>query len=98
MAIKPIKTLICTLVVLLIYSTNLVGEEKYTANECFEGISRATLKFNMTLDRAIFKPIAKGYRTLPVPLRIGTSNAIENLRVPFKVDIELGLNWGETHD
>tara|TARA_Y100001937_G_scaffold4779_1_gene6299 strand:- start:6176 stop:8044 length:1869 start_codon:yes stop_codon:yes gene_type:complete len=25
-------------------------------------------------------------------------NAIENLRVPFKVDIELGLNWGETHD
>ena len=25
-------------------------------------------------------------------------NAIENLRVPFKVDVELGLNWGETHD
>ena len=34
----------------------------------------------MTLDKAIFKPVAKGYRTLPVPIRIGTSNAIENLR------------------
>ena len=80
MAIKPIKTLICTLVVLLIYSTNLVGEEKYTANECFEKLSRGTLKFNMALDRAIFKPVAKGYRTLPVPIRKGSSNFIENLR------------------
>ena len=80
MAIKPIKTLICTLVVLLIYSTNLVGEEKYTANECFEKLSRGTLKFNMALDNAIFKPVARGYRALPVPIRKGSSNFIENLR------------------
>ncbi len=81
MTIKRIKALALILIVgQFLALSNAYTKEKYTANECFEGISRATLKFNMTLDRAIFKPIAKGYRTLPVPLRIGTSNAIENLR------------------
>ena len=56
------------------------AKEKYTANECFEGASRATFKFNMGLDKALFKPIAKGYRALPVPIRMGTNNAVENLR------------------
>ncbi len=60
--------------------SNAQANEKYTASECFEGVSRATLKFNMTLDKAIFKPIAKGYRALPVPVRLGTSNALDNLR------------------
>ena len=60
--------------------SNAQANEKYTASECFEGVSRATLKFNMTLDKAIFKPIAKGYRALPVPVRLGTSNAVDNLR------------------
>jgi phospholipid-binding lipoprotein MlaA len=32
------------------------------------------------LDKAIFKPIAKGYRALPVPIRTGTSNVVGNLR------------------
>ena len=34
----------------------------------------------MALDRAIFKPVTKGYRALPVPIRKGSSNFIENLR------------------
>ena len=64
----------------LVYTAPLSASEKYTASECFEGVSRATLKFNMGLDKALFKPIAKGYRALPVPVRMGTSNAVENLR------------------
>ncbi len=64
----------------LVYTAPLSASEKYTASECFEGVSRATLKFNRGLDNAIFKPIAKGYRTLPVPIRVGTSNAVGNLR------------------
>ena len=51
-----------------------------TANECFEGFSRAMFKFNHTLDGAIFEPVAKGYRSLPHGLRKGTSNAVNNLR------------------
>ena len=56
------------------------ADEKYTANECFEKFSRGTLKFNQALDKAIFKPIAKGYRVLPQPIRTGTNNFVSNLR------------------
>ena len=47
--------------------------------DCFETINRATFAFNMALDKAIFKPVAKGYRKLPSPIRTGTSNALSNL-------------------
>ena len=53
---------------------------KDTATECFESVSRAMFKFNHALDGAIFEPVAKGYRSLPVGLRKGTSNVIDNLR------------------
>jgi len=51
-----------------------------SANECFEGFSRAMFKFNHVLDSAIFEPVAKGYRTLPTPIRKGTGNVVDNLR------------------
>ena len=55
-------------------------ENSNTAQECFEGVSRAIFKFNHGLDNAIFKPVAKGYRALPVPIRKGTGNVLDNLR------------------
>ena len=51
-----------------------------TANECFEGFSRTMFSFNHGLDKAVFEPVAKGYRSLPVSLRKGTGNVIGNLR------------------
>ena len=79
--LKGIKKFIILLSVsMLFFITTANSEEKYTKNECFEKVSRGTLKFNMALDRAIFKPVAKGYRALPVPIRTGTSNFISNLR------------------
>ena len=78
---KRLKVFLGTVVLLLTISTSYSGaSEKYTANECFEKFSRGTLKFNQGLDNAIFKPIAKGYRALPVPIRAGTSNFVSNLR------------------
>jgi len=79
--LKRLKILAAVFVLsLVVYSPQLVAAEKYTANECFEKFSRGTLKFNQGLDKAIFKPIAKGYRALPVPIRSGTSNFVNNLR------------------
>ena len=49
-------------------------------NECFEGVSRAMFSFNHALDTAIFEPVAKGYRAIPLPIRKGTGNAVDNLR------------------
>jgi len=57
-----------------------LSKTKGTAEECFEGVSRAMFKFNHALDKAIFKPVAKGYRALPVPIRKGTGNVVDNLR------------------
>jgi len=51
-----------------------------TVEECFEGFSRAMFKFNHGLDNVVLKPVAKGYRALPAPIRKGTSNAFNNLR------------------
>ena len=81
MMLKRIKNLALIIVLgQFLALPDVYAKEKYTINECFEGVSRGVLKLNMGLDKAIFKPIAKGYRALPVPLRLGTSNAVENLR------------------
>jgi phospholipid-binding lipoprotein MlaA len=42
-------------------------------------LNRATFAFNQGLDKAIIKPIAKGYRNLPDPIQKGTKNAVTNL-------------------
>ena len=47
--------------------------------DCFETINRGIFAFNQGLDKVFFKPIAKGYRYLPKPIRSGTSNALSNL-------------------
>ena len=48
-------------------------------SDCFEKINRGIFGFNQVLDKAIFKPLAKGYRMFPQPIRSGTSNALSNL-------------------
>ena len=47
--------------------------------DCFEKLNRATFALNQSLDKAIIKPIAKGYRNLPDPIQKGTRNAVRNL-------------------
>ena len=47
------------------------------------GMNRSLWKFNDGLDRALLRPIAKGYRTLtPDLLEEGISNFFDNLQVP----------------
>ena len=92
MAIQMIRRLIyITIFTLLLQTTSVIagttGSEELnksgsqgSANECFEGFSRAMFKFNHALDRIVFEPVAKGYRALPVPIRKGTGNVVDNLR------------------
>ena len=63
-------------------SENLKGSKEASgpAGECFEGASRAMFNFNLALDKAFFKPIAKGYRAIPIPIRKSTGNFVGNLR------------------
>tara|TARA_Y100000996_G_C22456095_1_gene615988 strand:+ start:122 stop:907 length:786 start_codon:yes stop_codon:yes gene_type:complete len=47
--------------------------------DCWEGFNRASFSLNQGLDKVIFKPVAKAYRTLPTPVRSGVSNSLDNL-------------------
>ena len=49
--------------------------------DCFEKVNRGIFGFNQVLDKVIFKPLAKGYRMFPQPIRSGTSNALSNLEM-----------------
>ena len=85
-----IKKIIYTIFISLLLQINVANagstgseelkKSKNTTNECFEGVSRAMFKLNHGLDKVIFKPIAKGYRALPSPIRKGTGNVVDNLR------------------
>ena len=54
-------------------------EQPKKIKDCFEKLNRATFSLNQGLDKAIIKPIAKGYRNLPNPIQKGTKNAVTNL-------------------
>ena len=58
---------------------NNLSKKPKPVKDCFEKLNRATFSLNMSLDKAIFKPVAKGYRSLPSPVRTGTSNALNNI-------------------
>ena len=81
---------------------NLSKKNPGQVKDCFETVNRVTFKFNETLDGAVFEPIAKTYRLLPSEIRVGTSNALDNISslitIPNNVlqgDIkEAGINIG----
>ena len=58
---------------------NNLSKKNKPTKDCFENVNRATFALNQGLDKVIFKPIAKGYRSLPSPVRTGTSNVLVNL-------------------
>ena len=58
---------------------SLSKNSKPVVKDCFQSLNRVTFSLNQGLDRAIFKPVAKGYRKLPPSVRTGTSNALINL-------------------
>ena len=77
---------------------DLKNNQSKEIKDCFEPLNRATFSFNQGLDKAVIKPIAKGYRKLPDPVQSGTSNALKNLSnlitIPNNVlqgDIKLAL-------
>ena len=72
--VKNLKLPIAALVLLIFASTNVKSAE-----ECFEGTSRAIFKFNMVLDDIVLEPLAKGYNKLPSPIRTGSKNFTSNI-------------------
>ncbi len=55
------------------------NNQNVEVKDCFETLNRGIFAFNTALDKIFFKPVAKGYKFLPKPIRSGTSNALNNL-------------------
>jgi phospholipid-binding lipoprotein MlaA len=78
-------TIICMFLFVFNANAGSDGELALSKNEpkkikdCFEKLNRATFSFNQGLDETIIKPVAKGYRNLPIPIQKGTKNAVTNL-------------------
>ena len=51
-------------------------------NDPYEGFNRKMFAVNMSLDRHILKPVAKGYLTVPQPVRASIRNFRNNLISP----------------
>ena len=60
-------------------SNELSKNKPKNIKDCFETLNRGTFALNQGLDKVIFKPVAKAYRSLPSPVRTGTNNALLNL-------------------
>ena len=58
---------------------NNLSKNPKPVKDCFESLNRSSFALNQGLDKAIFKPVAKGYRSLPPTIRNGTSNVLVNL-------------------
>ena len=79
-----------------------LSKKNNSTKDCFEPLNRATFALNQGLDKAFFKPVAKGYRSLPPPIKKGTGNVLNNLStlitIPNNVlqgDFKLaGINTG----
>ena len=83
------KKFLITLIITIFFTINVMagtdGEinlsKKNTGpvKDCFESLNRGTFALNQGLDKVIFKPVAKVYRSLPSPVRTGTHNVLTNL-------------------
>jgi phospholipid-binding lipoprotein MlaA len=81
---KMLMSFLISLMLASIASADTDGENNLSkksepVKDCFENLNRATFSLNQGLDKIIFKPVAKGYRSLSTPVRTGTSNVLVNL-------------------
>tara|TARA_B100001057_G_scaffold426667_1_gene450943 strand:+ start:519 stop:1310 length:792 start_codon:yes stop_codon:yes gene_type:complete len=82
---KILITSLLSLLIIFSASAGTDGENNLSKNkpkqvkDCFERLNRGTFALNQGLDKAILKPVAKAYRSLPSPVRTGTSNVLINL-------------------
>lgn len=55
-----------------------------------EGMNRKVFAFNAAVDKAVMRPVAKGYRAaVPQPVRTGVRNFLNNLRAPITLANQL---------
>jgi len=69
--------------VLLLGGCATIPGGKHAPGDPFERVNRGVFKFNTAADRAVFRPVARGWKAVvPTPVRRGFSNFVSNLAYP----------------
>ena len=69
--------------VVLLAGCATVPGGKHAPGDPFERVNRSVYKFNTVADKAVFRPLARGWKAVvPAPLRRGLSNFVNNLAYP----------------
>ena len=69
---------------------SLPPNSKRDPRDPWERVNRTTFKFNMALDHAIARPVARGYqKVVPGPVRTSVSNFMDNLFYPVTMANDL---------
>jgi phospholipid-binding lipoprotein MlaA len=72
---------------------SLPKDSQRSPRDPWERMNRGTYKFNDAIDRAVVKPVAKGYvKVTPQPVRTGVTNFFDNLETPITMVNDL-LQW-----
>ncbi len=89
--IRFASALVVGLVVLLaLFITGCATSAKRDPRDPFEPVNRVTYRFNDAVDRAVLKPVAKGYKKVtPQFVRTGVSNFFDNLEQPTVIVSDL---------
>jgi phospholipid-binding lipoprotein MlaA len=74
-----------SLCLLLLCGCAALPPGKRDPRDPWERFNRGTYKFNDALDRAVVKPVAKGYTHLPQPMQTGVHNFFDNLNYPVTI-------------
>lgn len=88
-----VRRLLCCVCILWLAACATVPPGPRNPRDPWERMNRTTYKFNDALDRAIIKPVAKGYvKVLPQWSRTGINNFTTNLTYPVVIVNDL-LQW-----
>lgn len=79
----PWRAALLALLSLTLSACTTTGSRSSEARDPLESINRVAHNFNEDLDRALLRPIARGYaRVMPEPVQIGVSNVFFNAKYP----------------
>lgn len=79
----PWRAALLALLSLTLSACTTTGSRSSEARDPLEPINRVAHNFNEDLDRALLRPIARGYaRVMPEPVQIGVSNVFFNAKYP----------------
>jgi len=71
----------CLTVLIFVFLTGCASTDEFSdSRDPWEGFNRGVYSFNETVDEALIKPLAKGYKAIvPVPVDRGITNFFSNL-------------------